>query len=157
MKGNAKMSNASSLRDSEPIFRAIIEGGGVFTLRPQGKSMLPTVVPGRDTVNIVKLEGAVQLWDVLFYKREDGNFVLHRVVRMEKDGYTLCGDGQVDLEYGVKTEQIIGVVQEIHRPVGNLVRGTKEYENAGKRRMRSRFPRRVWRKILYIKRKIFKK
>ena len=151
------MSDTSSLRDSEPLFRAIIEGGGVFTLRPQGKSMLPTIVPGRDTVSIVKPEGEVQLWDVLFYKREDGNFVLHRVVRMEKDGYTLCGDGQVDLEYGVRTEQIIGVVQEIHRPNGNLVRGTKAYAAAGQRRMRSRFLRRVWRKILHIKRKVFKK
>lgn len=151
------MSDSHALAASEPIFRAIIEGGGVFTLRPQGKSMLPTIVPGQDTVSIVKLEGEVQLWDVLFYKRADGHFVLHRVVRIEQDGYTLCGDGQVDLEFGVKAEQIVGVVQEIHRPSGNLVRGTNEYAAAGKRRMRSRFLRRVWRKILYIKRKIFKK
>jgi len=151
------MTDGSTLQNSEPVFRAIIEGGGVFSLRPQGKSMLPTVVPGRDTVNIRKLEGRANRWDILFYKRADGHFVLHRVVYLEKDGYTMCGDGQVDFEYGLKDEQIIGVVESIQRPDGLLLRGTKEFAAAGKRRLRSRFLRRVWRKILHIKRSIFKK
>ena len=151
------MTDSSSLAASEPIFRAIIEGGGVFTLLPQGVSMLPTILPGKDKVSIVKLEGRAERFDILFYKRADGHFVLHRVVALEENGYTLCGDGQVDFEYGVTQDMIIGVVSEIHRARGNLLRGTKAFRAAGKRRLRSRFARRIWRKLLHIKRRIFGK
>ncbi len=130
MKGN-------SLSESEPVFRAVLEGGGVFTLQPRGNSMLPTIRPGRDTVHIVRLEGRANLYDILFYQRPDGRFVLHRVIRVEADSYTLCGDCQVEPEEGVTQDRVIGVVASIQRPDGTLVRGTRAFAVAGRRRLRS--------------------
>ena len=115
------MTEKYELAAMEPTFRAIIEGGGVFTLMPRGCSMLPTIVPGRDRVSIVALEGRAQKYDILFYKRPDGKFVLHRVTAVLEDSYTLCGDYQVDLETGVREDWIIGVVSEIKTPGGTLL------------------------------------
>ena len=132
------MNEKSSLAAMEPMFRAVITGGGVFTLQPRGNSMRPTIVPGRDTVSIVALSGRALLYDILFYKRPDGQFVLHRVAAVEEDSYTLCGDYQVDFEYGVKEDWIIGVVSEILTPKGRLTRGDRAFVAAARRRVRNR-------------------
>ena len=141
------MNEKSSLAAMEPMFRAVITGGGVFTLKPHGTSMRPTIVPGRDTVSIVAPEGRASFYDILFYKRPDGQFVLHRVVAVEADSYTLCGDFQVDLEYGVKDEWVIGVVSEIVTPARTLTRGDRAFVAAAKKRIRNRPLRIIWRRI----------
>ena len=133
------MSEMGSLREAEPIFRAVLEGGGVFTLKPRGNSMRPTIIPGRDSVSLVRPDGPASLYDILLYKRQDGSFVLHRVAAVEKDGsYTMCGDYQVILERGVRDEDVIGVVSVIHQPGGDLVRGTPEFLRPAVRRARNR-------------------
>lgn len=144
---NKTVNEKASLPAMEPMFRAVIAGGGVFTLKPHGNSMRPTIVPGRDTVSIVALEGRARLYDILFYKRPDGQFVLHRVVAVETDSYTLCGDYQVDFEYDVKDEWVIGVVSEIITPNRTLVRGGRAFVAAAKKRIRNRPLRIVWRCI----------
>ena len=133
------MSEQGSLKDIEPIFRAVLEGGGTFTLKPRGNSMRPTIIPGRDSVSLVRPDGEASLYDILLYQRQDGSFVLHRVAAVEKDGtYTMCGDYQVILERGIRREDVIGVVQVIHRPQGDLVRGTREFLAPAVRRARNR-------------------
>ena len=141
------MSEKGELAAMEPMFRAIIEGGGVFTLKPRGSSMRPTIVPGRDSVSIVALNGRAKKYDILFYKRPDGQFVLHRVAAVLADSYTLCGDYQVDLETGVKEDWIIGVVTEIHTPKCTLTRGTRPFLAAAKKRAFNRPLRVLWRGI----------
>lgn len=151
------MSESHSLAESEGIFRAILAGGGVFTLHPQGNSMRPTIVPGRDSVSMVRPDGRAVCGDLLFYKRPDGHFVLHRVVSVEPDSYTLCGDNQVTLERGVRDDWVIGVVTAVHRPQGDLVRGTPAWDAAARSRERSRpFRAMRWRAACAVRR-IFRK
>ena len=133
------MSGGSSLKEVEPIFRAVLESGGVFTLKPRGDSMRPTIVPGRDSVSIVQAAGDIMLHDILLYQRTDGSFVLHRVARIERDGsFTMCGDNQSVLERGILLQDVVGVVTAIHRPNGDLVRGTEAFLAPARRRARSR-------------------
>ncbi len=132
------MANEGNLAQSEPIFRAVIESGGTFTLHPHGTSMRPTIVAGRDSVSIVCLDGEPEIADILFYRRPDGQFVLHRLVGRDTHGYILCGDYQTLLERGVQRDWIIGVVSAIHRPDGDLERGTPAFLRAGMRRLRNR-------------------
>lgn len=141
------MNEKASLSEMEPVIRAILDGGGVFTLRPRGDSMRPTVVPGRDSVSVVKWEGEASLYDILLYKRADGSFVLHRVLGIEEGGFVMCGDNQVVLEKGVVPEQIVGVVSEILRPQDKLVRGTPPFLAAGRRRAKNRPLRVVYGKL----------
>lgn len=144
MTGDHTENRAGSMKEAEPIFRAVLESGGTFRLMPRGNSMRPTIIPGRDGVSLVRLEGQASVYDILLYQRADGSFVLHRVAAIAQDGsYTMCGDHQVVLEKGVRQEDVVGVVTAIHRPQGDLLRGTKAFLAPARKRARNRPLRRV--------------
>ena len=91
-----------------------MDSGGEFTLYPRGTSMLPLIVQGRDSVTLVKAE-EFRTGDIAFYQRENGPYVLHRVIAADGETYTVCGDNQLAPEYGVKPEQIIAKAAYITR------------------------------------------
>lgn len=102
------------LADYAGTIREVMDSGGEFTLYPRGTSMLPLIVQGRDSVTLVKAE-EFRAGDIAFYQRENGQYVLHRVIG-ERDGtFTMCGDNQLAPEYGVKPEQIIAKAAYITR------------------------------------------
>ena len=81
-----------------------------------GRSMTPFLVPGRDTVYLSRLERPVQRGDILLYQRDSGQYVLHRVWKVEKDGsFTMVGDAQTELEPGIRENQIIAIVTSVVR------------------------------------------
>lgn len=103
-----------SLEEIYPIIKEQIESGGTVQLPITGTSMLPLLVWGRDSVEIVKCENAKK-GDIIFYRRDDGHFVLHRIVSKNEKGYILCGDNQWVKEYGIQDRHIIAVVSSITR------------------------------------------
>ncbi len=103
-----------SLEEIYPTIKASIDNGGSVELPITGTSMLPLLVWGRDTVTIKKCENANR-GDIIFYRRDDGHFVLHRVVDKNDNGYVICGDNQVVKEYGICDNHIIAVVTDITR------------------------------------------
>lgn len=85
--------------------------GGTVNFNPRGTSMLPMLHNDGDMVEIKKAEGPLKKYDLPLYRRADGAFVLHRIVRKPKDcTYTMCGDNQWVLEKGITQAQIVGVV-----------------------------------------------
>lgn len=76
--------------------------------------MIPLLVWGRDSVELVKCEKA-EKYDIIFYRRDNGQFVLHRIVGKDEYGFILCGDNQWVKEYGIQYRHIIGVVKSITR------------------------------------------
>ncbi len=90
---------------------------GFVCLEFKGTSMLPLFVEGRDKVCIYKYDEnqRVKRGDVILYKRQDGTYVLHRVMRLKTSGYVLCGDNHCTLEYGVKESQILGVAKGYYK------------------------------------------
>ena len=79
--------------------------------------MLPLLVQGRDSVVLKRRDGIpAKKHDIAFYRRKNGQFVLHRVMRICSDGtYVMCGDNQCVLEKGIEPSQIIAYVSEIYR------------------------------------------
>lgn len=105
-----------SMADSEGLIREVISGGGEFTLFPKGTSMLPFIRQGRDSVILTNPPKDIRVGDIPLYKRDDGHYVLHRIIKKEKGGtYTLCGDNQTSLEKGIRRDQIIAVVCAVCR------------------------------------------
>lgn len=98
------------LKDYEHVIRDVLESGGEFQIYPRGTSMLPLLWQDRDWVTLVKPVDPPRIRDIILYQRTDGSYVLHRIMKREKDGYVLCGDNQAWLERGIQPEQIIGVV-----------------------------------------------
>jgi len=104
------------LSDAIGIIEEVLESGGEFLLSPKGTSMLPLIVQGEDRVALKKYTASPQKYDIVFYRRENGAFVLHRIVKKGKDGsFVMCGDNQLNLEYGISQNQIIGFVTSIHK------------------------------------------
>ncbi len=93
-----------------------LDAGGTVTFTPNGTSMLPMLRDGKDVVKLAKPQGRLNLFDVPLYKRESGQYVLHRVIDFSNDGsYVLCGDNQFVKESGITDDQIIAVLVEFSR------------------------------------------
>ena len=75
-------------------FEQIIEKDGVLVYRNVGDSMLPLIKQGRDVIVIEKISKQLKRLDIPLYKRESGQYVLHRILKCKKDGYVMCGDNR---------------------------------------------------------------
>ncbi len=105
------------LADAIEVIDEVLASGGEFRLYPKGTSMLPLIVQTRDSVVLKRnTQIPARKHDIAFYRRRNGQFVLHRVMEICADGtYTMCGDNQVALEKGIEKEQIIAYVSAIYR------------------------------------------
>ena len=105
------------LSDVIDVMEEVLSSGGEFRLCPRGTSMLPLIRQETDYVVLARrTDVPVRRHDMAFYRRDNGQFVLHRVMKIEKDGtYTMCGDHQCCLEKGIRSEQIIGYVKQLYR------------------------------------------
>lgn len=133
-----------------PLMCEQLDRGGAVTFTPRGISMYPMLRHGMDAVTLLTPPKKIKKYDIIFYRRNNGKYVLHRVVGTG-NSFTCIGDNQYCAEKGIMREQIIAVVS-------GFTRSGKEYsiDSLGYRlycRMwhYSRFPRRVLR---FIKRKI---
>ena len=106
-----------SLCDAIDIIEEVLENDGEFKISPKGTSMLPLIRQGRDSVVLKRnFEKGALKHDIAFYKRTSGAFVLHRVMKIAKDGtYVMCGDNQIYLERGIEDSQIIGVMSALYK------------------------------------------
>lgn len=77
--------------------------------------MAPLLRSRQDKIILIKPSDRLKRLDIPLYRRDNGQFVLHRVVAVKKDGYVLCGDNQIQVEPGVRHDQVIAVVKAIYR------------------------------------------
>lgn len=109
------MSDPIYIAEYDALIREVLASGGEFRLYPHGTSMLPLIRQGVDSVALRGLDRAVQKYDILFYQRRDGSYILHRVKEVTDQGLILWGDNHTMLEYGVTEDMIIGYAARIFR------------------------------------------
>ncbi len=94
-----------------PMMEDAFRQGLSVTIGITGYSMRPLFWPGRDSVVLSPCDAAsLRRGDVPLYRRADGSFVLHRIVRVGKTTYTMAGDAQRELEYDVPKENVLAVM-----------------------------------------------
>lgn len=103
-----------------PIIKESLDAGQSVRFMPRGTSMLPMIRQGIDSVVIGPVQGKLEKYDIPLYQRENGQYVLHRIVEVQETTYTCMGDNQFVRERGVKHEQVIAVVTGFYR-------GKREY------------------------------
>ena len=137
-------------------FDVALKENGKLVFAPHGSSMLPMLKDGQNIVVILPVEKTDELkkYDVVFYKRDNGNFVLHRIIAVKKGYFLCCGDNQTWREK-VSPERIFGYLAGFYKDNAYIdARADKEYLKYAKRRVASR----LWRKIVSkVKRTVVKK
>lgn len=101
--------------DDKKTFEEEISESGRLVYTNVGTSMMPLLRQNRDLMIIRKPDGRCQRYDVPLYKRNDGKYVLHRILKVNNDSYVLCGDNCRRREYGITDRQIIGVLSAVVR------------------------------------------
>ena len=80
-----------------------------------GDSMLPLIREKRDLLIIKKVKRPLKKYEVPLYRRDSGEYVLHRIIKIGKRGYEICGDNRWRKEYGITDQHILGVLDTIVR------------------------------------------
>lgn len=111
----------------EPIIIEKLNSGASVTIQPKGTSMLPLIHQGRDEVVLEKPKTRLKKYDIAFYKRASGQFVLHRIIRVRKNDYVFCGDNQRDYEYNITDDMILAVVEKLVIDGRTIAVDDKEY------------------------------
>lgn len=102
------------LDDLMPLFREQLSAGNAVKFAPCGISMLPMLRQGIDSVVLSPAPEKLKKYDLPLYRRDDGKYILHRVVKVEET-YTCIGDNQFVFESGVRHDQVIGLVTAFTR------------------------------------------
>ena len=141
------------------ILRELTEEGRQVSLIVSGNSMAPFLIHGRDTVWFEKPERPLKRGDIVFFQRDDGSYILHRIRRVRKNAlpkgekggngyppdirntYDIIGDAQLETECGIRREQIFAIVIRVERK-GKII---------GPGDFRWQFFERVWIRIIPIR------
>ncbi len=100
---------------SNTSFEEILERDGRLVYTNVGTSMLPLIRQGRDLLVIERPHGRLKKYDVPLYKRDNGQYVLHRILKVRENDYVICGDNRWAKETGITDKHIIGVLTAVIR------------------------------------------
>ena len=108
------------------IAERLSAGQTVRYLKFRGVSMRPMLRQGKDSVELSPLPGRLKKYDLPVYRRADGQYVMHRIVRVKEDYYICLGDNTLGTEK-IYPEQMIGVVSAFKRGEKRIEAGNKWY------------------------------
>ena len=126
---------------------------GVVAFIPRGNSMWPTLKDRGQTVILIKKTERLKRFDVGFFIRPNGQYVLHRVIQVTEKGYVFQGDGQ-DFTETVLEEDVIAYMEGFYRGKRYVEANNSKYLKEVER-LYSNDKKRIKRVNCYLKRKAF--
>ena len=109
-------------------FEDIINEQGQLVYTNVGDSMYPLIKP-RDLLVIKKVTAPLKKNDIPLYKRDSGQYVLHRIVKIKNGEYYICGDNRAFIERGITDRHIIGVLTDIVREGKTIPVNSPEFKS----------------------------
>ena len=103
------------MSNSKSSFEEILAKEGRLIYSNVGDSMLPLIRQNRDLVVIERPAGRLRKFDVPLYRRDSGQYVLHRVLKVRENDYVLCGDNRCSRETGITDRHVLGVLTAVIR------------------------------------------
>ena len=99
-----------------PEMKTMLDNGKDVLFTVTGISMQPMLYNKRDKVVLSKPNFPLRKYLIPFYHFQNQKWLMHRIVKTNKDGtYTCRGDNRWDCEKNITEEQIIGVVSGFYR------------------------------------------
>lgn len=92
----------------------VLEKTGTLSFVPNGNSMWPFIKNRIQTVIIQKPTKTPNVYDVVFYLRPDGNYVLHRVIADDGDCFIVRGDSLL-VDEKIEKSSVIGVMTGFYK------------------------------------------
>ena len=102
------------MKDLAELITLQLEKGGRAKRTVTGFSMRPMLHERRDSVVLIPVRQRQSVGDVILYLRENGQYVLHRIIAVEECGYICSGDNQAMRE-PVSHSQLLGVMESFTR------------------------------------------
>lgn len=97
------------------VLRGLTEEGKEVSMLVAGSSMNPFLIHYRDTIFFSKPQKPLRRGDMVFYQRESGQYVMHRILRVKPEGLYIVGDAQMEIEGPVRPEQVFAVITRVKR------------------------------------------
>lgn len=111
-----------TMEEISPLIQEVLSKGEDVTITASGNSMMPLWVHGKTRVVLTKCEPeGLKKGDVPLYIREDGKYVLHRIIRVNADSYDLAGDAQVRVEKGLPKASVLAVTKGYYSRKGKFI------------------------------------
>lgn len=101
-------------REYVAVLKEMVEQGLEVSMTISGTSMEPFLLHNRDKIYFRKPDGTIKKGDMVFYQRETGAYVMHRVMKV-KQQYYMAGDHQTFLEGPIEKKQIFAKVVSVER------------------------------------------
>ncbi len=141
-----------------PVISSFFDEDKKVIITAVGNSMRPLLRHKKDGIVLEKYEGQpLQTGDMVFYKRESGRYVLHRIVGIDEGGsFTMLGDHQTEAEKGIRKEQVLAVPTAVIRGKKTIPLASKGYQRYAKFWTKSVFFRKLNIKLFGLKIKIFR-
>lgn len=102
-------------REYVSALRELVEEGKEVSMLIAGSSMAPFLVHRRDYIYFKKPERNLRKGDMVFFERDSGQYVMHRIWKVKPDGYYIVGDAQNEIEGPVREEQIFAIITKVRR------------------------------------------
>ena len=103
------------------MLRTLIEEGKQVSMIISGSSMAPFLIHARDHICLKSPSGELRKGDMVFYQRDTGQYVMHRIYQIRGKEYYMLGDAQTCVEGPLRREQIFALVVQVKRK-GKILR-----------------------------------
>lgn len=98
-----------SINDLMPVIEECIKNGSKVRMKVTGISMTPILHNLRDTV-VLSSADSIRKYDIVLHRRENGQYILHRVIAKKGKVLTIAGDFETEKEYPVYEDMVIAKV-----------------------------------------------
>ncbi len=99
-----------------PVIKEILKGGTNVWITVTGMSMYPFLREDIDSVKLAMTSfDTIRKGDIVLIKRKSGEYILHRVLKKEREQFYMVGDAQKWIEGPLNPDQLIAAVTEIKR------------------------------------------
>jgi len=97
------------------MLRELVEQGQEVSMTVAGGSMTPFLGDKRDTICFKKPDRPLKTGDMVFYQRQTGQYVMHRICKVKPEGYYIVGDAQTEIEGPVAENRIFALITRVRR------------------------------------------
>lgn len=108
------MNAVTYVEELMPLITEALSSGQSVRFFPRGTSMMPMLRQDVDSVVLSPVPERLQKYDLAFYQRDNGKYILHRIVAAGET-YTCMGDNQTTPESGLRHDQMLAVVTGFYR------------------------------------------